>query len=646
MMNKILLLSMPFGAMERPALGLSLLKAQLERDGIACDVRYPSFTFADLISAEEYQWVSSAIPYIAFAGDWCFAETLHGPRLAADASYIAEVLQETWHLGAKDIARVKAVRALAGKFLDHCMACIPWKEYAVVGFTSTFEQNLASLALAKRLKAAHPHIATVFGGANWEGEMGDELHRQFDFVDYVCPGEADESFPVLAALLLAGAAQGATLPPGIIYREGGRTLSTGRSTPVKDMNALPVPDFSDYFREWSESGAALVSVPTVLIETSRGCWWGDKAHCTFCGLNGATMAFRSKSSWRALEEMRYLSDRWQTDRIEVVDNILDMHYFSDLLPALAEDGRPWEIFYEVKANLTRAQVAALRAAGVARIQPGIESLSDHVLKLIRKGTSGLRNVQLLKWCREYGVGIDWNLLYGFPGETREDYEKMLAMLPAIEFLDPPAACGPIRMDRFSPYFEQAEEFGLINVRPMKPYAFLYPLPHASLMRIAYHFDFDYRPGEAPAGYADDVIRFAEAWRQKEERGLLCSVRRPDGSLLLCDTRPGAMMCEINLSDSEAAAYEFCDEFHSFAAIVRHLREQSPSAEITEEGVRAFLESLAANRLMLTDGPNWLSLAVRVREVPRANPPHSKECQPVGQNVGERPHVTAPVFNTR
>ena len=328
--------------------------------------------------------------------------------------------------------------------------------------------------------------------------------------------------------------------------------------------------------------------------------------------------YRSKSSGRALKEMRFLSDRWQTDRLEVVDNILDMRYFSDLLPALAADGRPWAIFYEVKANLTRAQVTALRAAGVHRIQPGIESLSDHVLKLMRKGTCGLRNVQLLKWCRELGIGVDWNILYGFPGETRQDYEAMLAMLPAIEFLDPPVACGPIRMDRFSPYFEHPEEFGLTNVRPMPPYAFLYPFPRASLMRIAYHFDFDYRPGAAPAGFADEVIRFVEAWRQKEERGLLCSVRRPDGSLLLLDTRPGAAMSEVELSGIEAAAYEFCDEFRPFGGIVRHLRERSPEAEITEEGVRAYLGSLAENRLMLTDGHNWLSLAVRAREVPPAD----------------------------
>jgi radical SAM superfamily enzyme YgiQ (UPF0313 family) len=32
---------------------------------------------------------------------------------------------------------------------------------------------------------------------------------------------------------------------------------------------------------------------TLLFETSRGCWWGEHSHCTFCGLNGSTMLYRS-----------------------------------------------------------------------------------------------------------------------------------------------------------------------------------------------------------------------------------------------------------------------------------------------------------------------------------------------------------------
>lgn len=617
-MKNILLLSMPYGALERPALGLSLLKARLQESGIRCDVRYLSFTFADLIGTDDYVWIASTLPYIAFAGDWSFARALYGERPEADRAYLEEVLCKTWRIDKAGIARIMRVRAMTSQFLDYCISVIPWKEYAVVGFTSTFEQNLASLALAKRIKAAHPSMTTVFGGANWEAEMGHELHRKFECVDYVCSGEADESFPALARLLLgrSAGAKVAQFPSGIVHRCNGQSLSTGRSLPVRKMDSLPIPDFADYFQQWSESSAALTVMPTVLMETSRGCWWGDKSHCTFCGLNGATMTFRSKTATRVLDEMRYLANRWQTNQIEVVDNILDMKYFTDLLPGLAEEGRDWEIFYEVKANLTRQQVALLRAAGVTRIQPGIESLSNHVLKLMRKGTHGLRNVQLLKWCKEYGVTVDWNILYGFPGETRDDYAKMLAMLPAISFLNPPVACGQIRMDRFSPYFESPDDFGFVNVRPIQPYAHLYPFERESLMKIAYYFDFDYQPEVDPTGYATEVIAYADAWRRQPERGGLCSVRRFDGALVVRDTRSTATLAEVVLSGPNQAVYEYCDEFRSLPSIVRHLAETFPQFA-SEQGVHAFLESLVANRLMVTDGSSYLSLAIQTRELSSA-----------------------------
>lgn len=411
-MKKILLLNMPFGALERPALGLSLLKARLHEIGVGCDVRYLTFSFADLIGVEEYVWVSSALPYIAFAGDWTFTEALYGERPEADANYTQQILRETWRLDEASINWIRRVRSFTSHFLDHCILTIPWENYALLGFTSTFEQNLASLALAKKIKAAHPGTIIVFGGANWEAEMGRELHRKFEFVDYVCCGEADESFPALVRHLLKPGFRGTRdgLPAGIVWRRGGESVYTGRSQPVRQMDSLPMPDFSDYFDQWSESSAALSVTPTVLMETSRGCWWGDKSHCTFCGLNGANMVFRSKSAARVLDEMCYLSDRWQTDRIEVVDNILDMKYFTDLLPAVAREGRSWEIFYEVKANLNRQQVALLRAAGVSRIQPGVESLSDHSSNLCAReppdcGTFNCSNGARNTACASIGISF-------------------------------------------------------------------------------------------------------------------------------------------------------------------------------------------------------------------------------------------------
>src|SRR5262249_46857864 len=76
-LRRALLLSMPVGALERPALGISLLKARLAESGVACDVRYLTFTFAELVGCELYQWMTYEMPYTAFAGDWSFTQALY-----------------------------------------------------------------------------------------------------------------------------------------------------------------------------------------------------------------------------------------------------------------------------------------------------------------------------------------------------------------------------------------------------------------------------------------------------------------------------------------------------------------------------------------------------------------------------------------
>jgi ribosomal peptide maturation radical SAM protein 1 len=611
---RVLLLSMPFGALGRPALGLSLLQASLRAMSVPGDVRYLTFPFAELIGHDEYQWVSFELPYTAFAGDWTFTGQLYGERPEADSAYVEQVLRRKWMMSDTTIRRILRVRSLSGPFLDHCMAAVPWHKYDIVGFTSTFEQNIASLALARRIKAAHPKIAVVFGGANWEGEMGLELHRLFNDVDYVCPGEADESFPALVSWLrgrreLRRRQTPSNMPLGVIYRREGNSVLSGARPLLSDLDLLPVPDYADYFKDLDQSTLCASVLPTLLIETSRGCWWGAKSHCTFCGLNGGAMAFRRKTAHRALTELHLLVARWQTDSVEAVDNILDMRYFKDFLPALAASSRPPRLFYEVKANLSRNQVALLRAAGVDRVQPGIESLSDHVLGLMRKGTTALRNIQLLKWCKEFGITAEWNLLYGFPGETAEDYTAMLRLLSQITFLGPPSGHGPIRLDRFSPYHATPKEYGFVNVRPLLPYQFLYPFEQESLFRIAYYFEHDYAPEADPSGFADEVVSFVQRWQKEPERGTLSATVLGDESLLLLDTRGGNVTTTM-LSGLERAAYEYCDQLRSVQSVTAYLRRSLPSSAIATEAVTKFLSSVVAAGLMVTDGAHYLSLALR------------------------------------
>ncbi|MFD1044791.1 RiPP maturation radical SAM C-methyltransferase, partial [Kibdelosporangium lantanae] len=292
---------------------------------------------------------------------------------------------------------------------------------------------------------------------------------------------------------------------------------------------------ADSFRDASANARGIESV--LLVETGRGCWWGEKHHCTFCGLNGSTMAFRSKSAERVLDEITTLHQRSGVTTFSVVDNILDMRYFRTLLPHLEK--LPLHFSWEVKANLTREQVRQLAAAHIETIQPGIESLSDNVLSLMDKGTTRLQNIQLLKWCKQYGVAPAWNLLFGFPGERTADYEEQLEVVKRIWHLDPPSGWGPVRLDRFSPYFDRPDVYGIVNIRPMAPYPFIYPFDDKILMRIASYFDFDYADGRDPWTYAQPLVDLVTAWQNDPHRGTMYAVERGADLLLVDD--PGYLL---------------------------------------------------------------------------------------------------------
>jgi hypothetical protein len=105
---------------------------------------------------------------------------------------------------------------------------------------------------------------------------------------------------------------------------------------MRAMDESPVPDYTEFLDRakalelLTTSGATAIGL---LLETARGCWCGAKHHCTFCGLNGQAMMFRSKSSDRVLGEVAERARPHGTSHFEVVDNIIDHGYFKMLLPS-------------------------------------------------------------------------------------------------------------------------------------------------------------------------------------------------------------------------------------------------------------------------------------------------------------------------
>jgi ribosomal peptide maturation radical SAM protein 1 len=616
----VVLVSMPFGELFSPSMGLSLLKGALDRVGVSCVVRYFGLPFARRVGRSLYFDLSSddRVSARQLAGEWLFTAALFERTAEDDQRYFENILRcrSGWIIDDVAPLHPATIRRLADNrrhvepFLDECAGDILALRPRLIGFTTVFQQHVASLALARRLKARAPDITIVFGGSNCEGVMGAETVRQFPFVDAAVSGEGDLIFPEIVHRVFKGTSLSGL--DGVKTRDTVKREflfgSFDNAPPVRDMDALPYPDFDDFFAEFNATGFKATWQPRLFFETSRGCWWGEKKHCTFCGLNGQTMEFRSKSAARALDELTFIVKRHPGCEIQVVDNILDMRYFNDFLPALAASDLDVELFYETKANLKKEQVRALRDAGVTQIQPGIESFSDNVLTLMRKGVTALQNIQLLKWCTELGVRPYWNVLWGFPGEPPDDYRRMAEIVPLLTHLVPPIGFGGLRLDRFSPNFFDAEKLGFTNVRPLPAYHCVYPLPPPAVANLAYHFGFDYLREQRVEEYIGPLLKELRAWKAL---GGESSLFHADvgATLMICDTRPAARAAVTVLADLDRLLYLQCDAIADVRRLVEAARGEGYDA--TEESITGRLEPLCVRGLMLRDGRRYLALAVKL-----------------------------------
>jgi ribosomal peptide maturation radical SAM protein 1 len=599
--HRVLLLSMPASSLHYPSIGLSLLKPALEAEGADVRIRYEFLRFADMIGAENQALLDEQGLYHALLGEWIFAAEAHGTE-PLDLDYVSDVLQARFGRFCSLALLHAAMRAreIAGAFLDACLAAVERDAPAIVGFTSSFQQNCASLALARRIKSSFPETVIVFGGANCRGTLGLALLETYAFIDAVCIDEGDRAFPAYVRRLASGSPPAPI--PGIAERPHARAATDADAAEmIHDLDALPYPDFSDFFAQHAASAAATaISRPTALFETSRGCWWGQKHHCTFCGINGNSMPYRSKSQPRAYREVAHLASRFGADLVNV-DAILDYRYFEEFLPRLGRDGPRITAYYELKANITSAQLTVLSRAGIKKIQPGIESLDTEVLKLMRKGCTTLQNVQLLKLAAENGLFVEWNLLHGFPGETAASYRRIAAIIPKLLHLQPPGVCGPVRADRFSPYWARPESFG-IAITPNPAYRHIYPFAPETVARLAYHFDIVVPRSAALDEAVAAVVAGIAAWRTAQPRSSLALSDHGGDGLEITDRRAAGRPHVLHFAGRAAALLRACWQAVPWTVLV----QQDGDAD----ALRAALEELEALGLVLVEGDRVLTLALR------------------------------------
>lgn len=626
----VLLVNPPWGSPESPSIQLSILKPVVIQAGFGCHVLYSNLYLSRLIGPTTYMKFQKLLTF----GEWMFTKQAFGDYSSGEADYLdylnsryvegveepsdfaSERLVAKW-LGAdnrKDILNVR--EDLISTFLNIVRDILREHNPRVIGLTSTFNQNVPSLAIAKLAKQENPGVSVILGGANCEGEMGPALLRSFRHIDYVVSGEGEETLPNLLRIVLGDDRKRLGQVPGISFRESDEVRNNKASLPITDLGKYPHMDCSDYYQQLnkinSQPGEDVRRGP-IYFECSRGCWWGQHSQCTFCGLNGEYINYRAKSPERVYEEILRLSRRHGVLDFAATDNILNPSYFASLIPRLRATGFDFRFFFEVKSTMTKAQVKLLSDTGVKFLQPGIESFSTHVLELMKKGTTMLQNVQALKWFEEARITPEWNFLFGFPGEVDRDYEEMELLLPHLYHLPPPVASGRIEMHRFSPNFELADSLGFDNLRPLGDYQYLYPtFDEEELRKVAYYFDYDLKEAERFLPHMKQLQKIIENWRIRyySQPRMKFSFGRGPGFVEVIDQRNEDGLTVYKLRGLAMAIFIYCDRIRSLEEIESFMR--SHLSGVSGSDISDSYANLCEKGILLHESENYLALPVALK----------------------------------
>ena len=560
--------SLPWTNITQPSRGLAILKSVLAGQGIAARVEHLNLEMLRFLREGTYVGLAQ----VWALNDYVFTGNMDAQPEGYRRRLVTETSAELWWSPTFNNGDVESLDAVTAG-IDHLRdITVPaWLEetadrlaaehYTLYGMTCVFDQTFASIALGKALKARSPERMVALGGYAVRSPTAEMLIKAFPWIDAVC---IDEGEPVITGLARASAGEIALEDvPGIVMRgPDGEPVKTG---PVErwDMDAIPMPDYSDWFADLERlSRVHQLDISTfgLPVENSRGCWWGVKKHCIFCGIHKKDLTYRQKSPERALEQLDVLSARWGEKRFRFADYILPNSYYSTLIPALAD--RDYSLACEIKANVQAEKLQALADAGFVDVQPGIESFSSEILRLMDKGVSAARCVYLMRAGRGVGIKIFYNVLHSFPGESPDAYRRMLRMVPRLRHLDSPMSKIPVQITRGAPLQVAPERWGLPVSDPEPRYGILLSDEFVgesgfSAADYAYYFTRVHDVPEELRALHRELAAELQAWTRLDEQQTATLVRLGGGREVQ-DTRYGETVTH-KLSALEARLLDAMDK---------------------------------------------------------------------------------------
>ena len=602
---------MPWPLFNRPSIQLGTLKAYLESrtNWLKIDTKHPYLEVASIIGTVLYHWISQ--------NAWV-SESLYAPLVFPEQKkFSAKLATNYMDTAGARITGLFNFNQIHGKIksqLEDWVNCCDWSQYKIIGFSVCFNQLLASLAAASLIKKKFPHVKIVFGGSSCASAAGKSILDVFDFIDFVIQGEGESGLLELCEYI---SGRRNNLPQNVISAETSKLQHFNLIDPVDNkqlpaLDALPVPDYNDYFSDQTKWFPDKPFIPVLPVEFSRGCWWNK---CTFCNLNLQWCGYRYKKASQMIDEIRTLSTRYGCLDFTFTDNMIppqeSLHFFSQT----AESHSDFSFFAEIRSVGEKKSIddifSVYRRGGLSTIQVGIESLSNSLLRRMEKGISVIENIATMRAAQEHSLELEGNLIIQFPGSTQSEVDETMENLDYV-FSYNPLAIATFFLGHDSPVYLSPGKFGIKAIVNHANNRKLFPKKMLEKLNIIVR---DYRGDRlyqrklwAP------VISKIKEWQKYHKKRTKSVLYKPllyysdgDDFLLIRQELINGTVLNHRLKGTSREIYLYCTQIRTD----KELYERFPA--VSQQKILAFLNDLKKKRLTFSDQSKYLSLAVHNRK---------------------------------
>lgn len=468
---KVILNALPPARIDTPSAALSVLQAFLVHNGIETAIVYWNILLDRLLPPFQRDTDATHFELLPYIYMICGEYKDDIARSRCNAVMKAQLpVYDILNDNSDYLGKTKGImdNIVAAEFARY-----PDKTPMLFGISCKYEQWIAGIVLGKYIKAAYPDSRIVIGGLS-NRDKAESIMKICNDFDFAIWGEGE--YPLLE---LCKAMENRTddpySVPRLVYRKDG-VLHSSNTGPGRffDLNSEIFPDHDDYFRYLMASEKK--NIPVILpIESSRGCTWNS---CRFC-VYAEGYVSRKKDPGVLKEEISRLIRKYGTRYFAFMDNDIAandherLEMILDDLISIRQEKDIQFIAEIIPKNIKPDIMKKFVRAGLNRVHFGYESLSDRLLKKMRKKTNFSDNIFFVKFAHKYRIKLpSANIICGTVGE--EDLD-ILECVDNLHFL------------RF--YFDK--NLFLHNMIPL---------------RVARHSDFyDMIPKERLAKWDDNII---------------------------------------------------------------------------------------------------------------------------------------------